>query len=1011
LLALRQQPAIICPYVCSRLGAKKTTMYTEANSTMQSRWWIVTAAVSLLAATCQPGSAAADIGPDLQIVGREAISGQSESKEHVLVFQDGFSMSIGVHRISSDKAVVWLKSARVAGGDVSESGYQVTAYILDNVTIKKSRRAPTVDIVQRIVEQGRSMVISFSVPGRVFITADKKETADVNNLAIYRQARAAVLAVETPQRPAIKTPSIEPKPGKPAETQPAKPVQTETGFRYPINLAPAGDAPVKIRRSTEPDGTYVVTVIGRLLLWQQQPDGALLEFQADNAVIWYCEEAAEQNDTSRRAGEAESFADFLDSGALKAVYVSGDVVMTEGLRTIRADQLYYDFDNKKGLAVSTELKTFDVERGIPVYIRAKQLRLVAENEFAAQDVIVTTSEFHKPQISLTVSEITIIDTTPADQIQGKASDAAYDAQMRDARLNVGDTTVFYWPFLRSNLERPDVPIKSVHAGYDGDFGASIETQWYLHRLLGLPEPDGTESTLALDYYSERGVGAGAEVKYEQVDYFGRLLGYVINDRGEDDLGRIDTRKNLEPPRELRGRFRWQHRQFLPYNWQLTTEVSYLSDKNFLESFYRSEFLADKEQETLVQLKRIEDNWGLSILGKARINDFVDQLEELPSVEYHLAGESLLDDKLTFYSDSRLSRFRQRMDSDSSPVSEDFFSFMSERAELDLPMAIGRTKFVPFVAGTVAYEDGDGFSTDLDGTAGEAEDQVWFAEAGGRLSTRFWKIYPHVKSELWDLDQIRHIITPHLLAVGYTENESTVEQRDTLQIGVSQRLQTKRGPADSRRTVDWMRLDLDITWVNDSADTPAGPSRLLWNKPFIPLVDTFDASFPPNDRRAGSIFGPTRNYFGADYAWRLSDTTAVLSDMYFDMQSGTVEQFNVGFSQFRWPDLSYYIGSRYLRRIEPLDERGSNAFTFAATYKLDPRYTLVFSQQYDFDYGATVQSDITLIRQYHRIYWGLTYSADQSLERQAVVFSIWPQGVPEVAIGPRKYMRLAGSAGY
>ena len=73
--------------------------------------------------------------------------------------------------------------------------------------------------------------------------------------------------------------------------------------------------------------------------------------------------------------------------------------------------------------------------------------------------------------------------------------------------------------------------------------------------------------------------------------------------------------------------------------------------------------------------------------------------------------------------------------------------------------------------------------------------------------------------------------------------------------------------------------------------------------------------------------------------------------------------------------------------------------------------MVFSQQLDFDYGATVRSDITLIRQYHRLYWGLTYSADHSLDRQAIVFSIWPQGVPELAIGERTYIGLGGSAGY
>jgi hypothetical protein len=138
-------------------------------------------------------------------------------------------------------------------------------------------------------------------------------------------------------------------------------------------------------------------------------------------------------------------------------------------------------------------------------------------------------------------------------------------------------------------------------------------------------------------------------------------------------------------------------------------------------------------------------------------------------------------------------------------------------------------------------------------------------------------------------------------------------------------------------------------------------------------------------------------------------------MYFDMQSGVVQQLNFGFSRLVWPNLSYYIGSRYLRRVEidvaGDEEKGSNAFTFAATYVLDPRYTIVFSQQFDFDYGANVRSDVTLIRRYHRMYCSLTYSADESLDRQAVVFSIWPQGIPEMALGPRRYTGLSGPAGY
>ena len=100
---------------------------------------------------------------------------------------------------------------------------------------------------------------------------------------------------------------------------------------------------------------------------------------------------------------------------------------------------------------------------------------------------------------------------------------------------------------------------------------------------------------------------------------------------------------------------------LPYGWQLTAEASYLSDENFLEQFYRTEYNVGKEQETLLYLKRIQDNWGLAFLGKVRINDFLDQVEELPSAEYHLTGQSLFDDRFTFFSDNQVSRYRYRFE--------------------------------------------------------------------------------------------------------------------------------------------------------------------------------------------------------------------------------------------------------------------------------------------------------------------------------------------------------------
>jgi hypothetical protein len=780
--------------------------------------------------------------------------------------------------------------------------------------------------------------------------------------------------------------------------------QENLSSKYPPPpvLSPAGEAALKVEFKEN-----IGTVIGRFYLYQKQDEkGGLLELQADNAVIFL---SGEQAPTKEDESSTE---DMLTD--MQAIYMSGDILLTNGQRTIRADEIYYDFQKKKAIAIKAVMRNFDTIEGIPIYVRAAKLRQMAENEFTADDITLTTSEFYLPQVSLTASNITVTDTTTTDEQEGDVSKSSYDAQIHDMRLKMYDKTIFKWPFMRSNLQRPDLPIKKIRFGNDNTLGTYVETQWYLARLLGLQEPQGTDSTLALDYYSDRGPGGGIATEYTGENYFGRLLGYVIHDSGEDRLGRDSSRKNLEPDQELRGRFGWQHRQFLPYNWQLTTELSYLSDENFLESFYRNEFYVGKEQETIVHAKRIEDNWGLSLLGKTRINDFENTLEELPTAEFHWTGQSFFDDKLTFYSDTQVSRLRQRYDSDYiDPGSEQFYSFATTRNEIDMPMIMGKAKIVPFVAGTVAYEDGSGFYREIDGGLAEGRDDVWLGETGVRASIQpYWKVYPNVKSELWDLNQLRHIIRPHLTAVAYTENDSVFEQRDTLNVGISQRLQTKRGLGDKQRSVDWMRLDMDVTWVNNSDDDSAGADKFIWNKPFIPPINTFSRVIPQQDRRSSHIYAPRRNYVGAEYSWLLSDTTAVLSDMNYDMQSGVVQQFNVGFSHMRWPNLQYYIGSRYLRRLDNGNgEYGSNALTFAITYILDPRYTLVYSQQHDFDYGAMIRSDLTLIRRYHRLYWGLTFSADESLDRQSIVFSLWPQGVPGVALGERRYVGLGGSAGY
>ena len=128
----------------------------------------------------------------------------------------------------------------------------------------------------------------------------------------------------------------------------------------------------------------------------------------------------------------------------------------------------------------------------------------------------------------------------------------------------------------------------------------------------------------------------------------------------------------------------------------------------------------------------------------------------------------------------------------------------------------------------------------------------------------------------------------------------------------------------------------------------------------------------------------------------------------DTETGVIQQFNVGLARYIYPDISYYIGSRYLRPSivsvpsEGVYEEGSNSVIGSITYALNNRYTLIFSEEYNFDYGKNVRTEIALLRRYHRVFYGLTLSVDESRKESSIVFSIWPQGIKDLTFGNRKY---------
>ena len=182
---------------------------------------------------------------------------------------------------------------------------------------------------------------------KFFATAQIRKIGDPRDSDLYAEAFAAVSSVTSDLLTDEKM-----KPEKSSEEVVSiKSPEKKSHIMYPINLAPAGEVAPTIEWD---DQAKVGTIIGRFYIWQTQEEtGRLLELQADNAVIFCSEQTSEKSD------QISGLEDILAAGTVQAIYLSGDVVMAERHRTIRADEIYYNFAQKKALAINAVARSFD----------------------------------------------------------------------------------------------------------------------------------------------------------------------------------------------------------------------------------------------------------------------------------------------------------------------------------------------------------------------------------------------------------------------------------------------------------------------------------------------------------------------------------------------------------------------------------------------------------------------------------------------------------------------------
>ncbi len=903
---------------------------------------------------------------DVEISGGLSSLWKGENGEQIIHMVGDFELRVGGRRLSAREGVVWIQPRRLQ----NRSYRALDVFLSHDARIRENAGTVT---------EGPVLFASLASSGDVFVSADRVARGLASDTSVFRDAQRLRAEIHSGSLSGGSSSATLPTTRRPVTPEPA-PVPSEVV--YSAN---------RTKLSTLDDGQQVITAIGDVSVTRTDPTGVNpMELFADSAVIFLKrgEEVTNVEGVLSRRNDDENQGD--TEPPIEAVYLEGDIRMYIGDRTVRASRLYYDLLHDRALILDAVLFAMVPDRNLPIYIRAAEVRQLSLREYSADDAMLTTSEFHTPHYHVGADHIEIVDQTPRGFSGTRVGLARAQYEMRGVTFNLNNTPLMYWPWSRGTIGAGDTSLRGLSLGADGDFGVKFETEWDFFNLLSFEPPTGASATLRADYYSKRGPALGLDVEYERDHSFGLYRGYVVDDHGNDNLGRF--RDNKRDP-NIRGRTTWRHREYLPDDWQLSFEVSYLSDPGFLEEYFENEFDLDKEQETLLYLKKQRDNWAFTSLLQFRLNDFLTQTERLPDFWFHLIGEPL-GSFGTWFSENRAGIVRYRA------AQKDLFLALSRgtdgpssgstqridtRQEVEFPVTVGPVKVVPFVTLRGSAWDDSPFD------GGLARGMATF---GVRSSMYLSRVYSDFENELLDVHGVRHIIKPTVVAWTSQGNRSSnelfpfdstvegIDDFDGVQIGVRQRWQTKRIGVNGPRTVDWITLDVDLGVFN-------GP-------PGVDITNGFVSYTRPENSIA-------RNFVNTDFIWRFNDSTVIASEMNYDLNDGEVDVFNLSVAVDRPPRFGYLVGYRFI------EEANSNLLAFGMNYKIDEKHTLAIREEFDLARGETLDFSVGYIRKFPRWYVALTFELDEAISNSVVSLSVWPEGMPRATLGSRRFSGLATSA--
>jgi hypothetical protein len=796
------------------------------------------------------------------------------------------------------------------------------------------------------------------------------------------------------------------------------------------------------------------------------PGAGILDIVADRAVIW----TAPLSQVDLRNPQVQTQDVPLE------LYLEGNIEFRQGqrgrpeMRVIKADRMYYDVTRRVGTILGAELLT-----PVPSYdglmrLRAEVLQQLGEGRFYAQNAWVTTSRLGSPRYRLPAGSMyfeedqrPVIDpltgAAMVDPITGEpVTEPERLLTSQNNVLFVEELPVFYWPFLATDITEPTFYLRRIRFRQDNIFGTQVMTDWNMFQLLGIDRPKGTDWGLSLDYMSERGFGHGTTFHYNRPqgglgcdEPMGGLFDYWgIFDHGVDNLG-LD-RRDVPPSQDYRYRLLGRHRQMVT-DWQLSAEVGLISDRNFLEEYFKREWDELKDFDTALELKRIRENRSLNLFANVQTDPFFTTTEWLPRLDHFWLGQPLANDAFSWFEHTSIGYAQFHSGNAPAPAQDPGGKFrylpwetnpggfpidtqserLITRQELDWPFQLGPLKIVPYAVGEAGH-----WGEDLSGD----DIQRVYGQTGVRASIPFWAVNPNVESVLWNLHGLAHkvVFEAEFFWSDASRNTNEFPLYDALDDDQIEQFRKRFVPntfpspgsidpfpaipirfderywavrsnmqgwvtAPSMEIADDLmgfRLGMKNRWQTKRG-TPGHERIVDWI-----TLDTNLTIFPDEDRfLPADIAQNSIGIFDYDARWQVGDRLALLSSGLFDLYAGGPQIINVGAFLERPPRGGLFVGVRMLD--------GPISNTVLATsysYRLSEKWVTAFGMNVDLRDQGNIGQNFSITRIGESFLVSAGFNVDASRGSWGTALSIEPRFLPRTRLGQAGGARVlpAGALG-